>query len=397
VIPDGQIIEQSWNDQIFYPLDLEFEFQPDQLDIMQEDEADRATSLGALTNAGIPLILAMEILGYDLTDEQWAALNAAEEEKKRRAEELAQQFQGTGADVNASDAASAAGKPKPTADGVTDERGKASKALLDDLRRWAVKTKKRGKPCEFDSEHISPTVRALIADRFANDWESTFDFLKTRPDNAEEKERRLQKAIAVVLAAALLVIVAHIEAGEDPELETLHANLRAAIEPILVAICIEAALRAVIETGVGLDVALLNAAALEWAHTYSYELIQGLTETTRQVVSNAITSFIGTPGMTHQALVDMLAPTFGAVRAESISITEVTRAFSAAINIQQQELAKQGILMDRFWLTANDERVCPTCGKLHGMHERVWKHEFPAGPPAHPWCRCDEELRLRKP
>jgi hypothetical protein len=49
------------------------------MDVFQAEESDRAGSLNQLVSAGVPLKLAMEILGYDLTEEQWDELESEPE------------------------------------------------------------------------------------------------------------------------------------------------------------------------------------------------------------------------------------------------------------------------------------------------------------------------------
>lgn len=80
VAPAGDIIMEYVNEQLFKPRGLTAHFDFESLDIYQEDEANRASSLQALINAGIPLRLAMEILGYELTEEQEAELEESEAE-----------------------------------------------------------------------------------------------------------------------------------------------------------------------------------------------------------------------------------------------------------------------------------------------------------------------------
>jgi HK97 family phage portal protein len=81
VEPAGGSIQEVVNDELLNPIGLEMAFQFEELDIYQEDEADRAGSLSQLNNAGVPLDVAMEILGYDLTEEQWAAIREAAKPK----------------------------------------------------------------------------------------------------------------------------------------------------------------------------------------------------------------------------------------------------------------------------------------------------------------------------
>lgn len=80
VIPECNMIAGYLNEQLFQPMGYRLEFQPETLDIMQEDEAQRAGSLKSLVDSGVPLLLAMDILGYELDDDQRAQLEAEEDE-----------------------------------------------------------------------------------------------------------------------------------------------------------------------------------------------------------------------------------------------------------------------------------------------------------------------------
>ena len=142
------------------------------------------------------------------------------------------------------------------------------------------------------------------------------------------------------------------------------------------------------------DPAVINVDAARWARQYSYDLVSKLTDTTRRVVGNAVSSFIETPEMTIGDLRRQLEPAFGPVRSEMIAITEVTRAYSAATNQTQQRLNQTGLPMQRVWLTRNDEKTCILCGPLDGKPESVWAAEFPDGPPRHPNCRCSLGLEV---
>ncbi len=59
------------NNQLLGPIGYEIRFDPEKLDVMQADEADRADSLLKLTQAGVALPDAMRILGYDNVDEMF--------------------------------------------------------------------------------------------------------------------------------------------------------------------------------------------------------------------------------------------------------------------------------------------------------------------------------------
>ena len=146
IIPLCQFIESVLNEQLFEPLGLEWHFLPETLDAMQEDETSRAVALGQLTGAGIPLLMAMDILGYEITDEQRTELEQAVIEKEKKAEELAKQM---------------AAKPPETTpaqeeEGQTEQTSQSSqedntfKSELDKWRRKAVNAIKKGKPANVD-------------------------------------------------------------------------------------------------------------------------------------------------------------------------------------------------------------------------------------------------------
>lgn len=92
VKPECNFIAGVLNEQLFADLGLRLEFQPESLSVMQEDESQRASALKALTDSNVPLLMAMDILGYELTDEQRAELEQAEADAEAQAEELRQRL-----------------------------------------------------------------------------------------------------------------------------------------------------------------------------------------------------------------------------------------------------------------------------------------------------------------
>ena len=67
------------NRQLFEPMGLNWKFLPQELSVFQEDEEQRAQSLQALVAAGVPLDLALEMLGFTLP-EGWEYSDLAEPE-----------------------------------------------------------------------------------------------------------------------------------------------------------------------------------------------------------------------------------------------------------------------------------------------------------------------------
>lgn len=270
----------------------------------------------------------------------------------------------------------------------------APKALLDNLQFWRRKCKEKGRFVDYERRFIPPGIKALVAQRLTDDLDTAFAFLKSADMDAADAA--LQKRILKVLQAAEAQALEAIAAGQPFDYDALSAELRAAIQPQLVSVVTEQTLRNAIVLGIDFDIAAINDAALEWAQGYAYSIVEGITATTRKVISKAVAAFVQTPGMTQADLRSMLTQTFGPVRAQMIGTTEVTRAYSEATNVYQSLLAELGVDMVRVWSTSADDKVCSVCGPLNRKPEKVWAEMFPAGPPGHINCRCTTGLELAK-
>ena len=140
---------------------------------------------------------------------------------------------------------------------------------------------------------------------------------------------------------------------------------------------------------------------MQWAQSYSHELVKGITDTTQKIINDALTNFFE-QSMTRADLEKMISDAFGPVRTEMIAVTEVTRAATEAEIEVGEELADEGILMIAIWKTRNDELVCPICGPLNekpadgytGKRRPYWGNV--GAPPAHPRCRCSIGWELPK-
>lgn len=164
----------------------------------------------------------------------------------------------------------------------------------------------------------------------------------------------------------------------DEEAKELVKNL----SPFGERVFLEAAQRLMETTPLGVDWALVNERAVEWASRYTYDLVQGITRTTRGTLQRTMTDYFNL-GLTREDLESRIRPLFGPVRAEMIAVTEVTRAASEGEQELARELKEQGIEMVPIWQTNDDELVCPACGPKHD--QRITDGMFP---PAHPRCRC---------
>ncbi len=276
----------------------------------------------------------------------------------------------------------------------------ADSELWSDLARWKAKAQKRGKPCDFNNSSIpdwlAVTVKAAMEQIGV---ERAFDFLKAVPAARTAAERALRAKVAEALALYRKKIEQAIMNGEPIDWQAFMAELRKAIQPELTALMTQTALRTSGSVGVGFDPGIINLDAARWARQYTYELVTRLTDTTKQLVSEVIATYIETPGLTHGDIVQLLEPAFGPVRAEMIATTEATRAYSQATNETQKLVNESGLPMIRHWQTNNDEKVCGICGPLNDAPEDKWQEildkedikldiDIMNGPPAHVNCRC---------
>jgi len=162
IIPDCNFIASVFNEQVFEPLGLHMDFMPETLDAMQEDEAARAAALQQLTGAGIPLIMAMDLLGFELTDEQRAELEQADAERKARAEEMAARLAQKPEEEEEEEETEEETQPEPP---QPEEEKRA--ALKLDLAKWRHRSiqrmKEGGDPSEpFESDSIDEPVKMRI-------------------------------------------------------------------------------------------------------------------------------------------------------------------------------------------------------------------------------------------
>jgi hypothetical protein len=396
VIPEcehiGTELTEQWLDPTF---GLRYIPDPDKLEAMQQGELAKAQGLVQVVGAGILLEdEARQMLGRDPKRIAEQKLQIAEAEQ-RKAEGLPEP------PPEAPDEGMA-----PEVDPATlpPAEVKATDLRALDLDRWqtkALKALRAGKRAAvaFTPDALSledaETVRAALASaQDARSVKAAFDAIKAEPGaDLTDAERRLYDKIRKVLARYEPEVVQSIVSGGVVDLSGLEAGLRA----VLIAELTTAALSALGDVadavGPSFDPAQMATAAGEWARGYSYELVRGLTDTTRASVAQAVAAF-SEGGLSSAQVAQMLSPVFGARRSETIAQTEITRANSAAFQTYQQELAKYGLNYDLVWQTTNDgERVCPVCGPRNGMRQGDGWDEVP---PAHPRCKCSVSLAPRR-
>jgi len=175
--------------------------------------------------------------------------------------------------------------------------------------------------------------------------------------------------------------VANVSADVWAEVEAL---LRGAVVPELESVYMAAAEAASAELGIGFAFDVVNTQAATWARQYGYDLVRGINDNSRRMLQESIGAFFDTP-MTNAQLQEKLGRIFGASRAESISITEVTRAASEGERSAVADLANQGVRTVQVFQTSADDRVCAICGPMDGKRSDETGFQWP---PLHVRCRC---------
>lgn len=145
----------------------------------------------------------------------------------------------------------------------------------------------------------------------------------------------------------------------------------------------ENAMTDLVETiGVGIDWALVNEVARDWARKYTYDLVGDITDTSREFLQKELDEWIQS-GQPLDELIKQIEPMFGKNRAEMIASTEITRAFQSG-NVASW---KSSGVVDKFiYNTVFDERVCPICEPLNNQEFDLDDNEH--SPPLHVRCRC---------
>ncbi len=87
-------------------------------------------------------------------------------------------------------------------------------------------------------------------------------------------------------------------------------------------------------------------------------------------------------------------------RAHGIAVTEMGNAYVEANAIIARDLEDMGIAMEKRWSTMGDTHVEPECWDNEAAGWIPFDQPFPSGhmqPLAHPYCRCDLEVRRAQP
>jgi HK97 family phage portal protein len=414
VVPEANSIARQVNAQLFIPAGLRFEWHPQEMQLYQADENERAAAFAAYVNAGLKPSVVAQMLGLNLPE----GVEPEDLDPEPQPVQL-QQAPPQPQDRQQGNA------PVPPANGQNAQQARQDEARK--FLRWA-KGKRAPDVARFASDVLSDDdKRALLADIEQPDapaldtpqaWQAYKALLLTHDpgdDNTVEERALLeaeatsQREIAKALRKQFRDILP--ADAEDMDIVALQNYLEQRIGNQAVHDAISAAVRRAVDVGVniaadqltalsvGFDYTMIHTAAREWGQQYSAELITNIDNTTRQAVRESVARWY-TNGEPLSALTRDLAGTFDERRAKMIAMTETT---TAAARGTQTSYVASGVVSAMVWLTANDEKVCPYCGSLDGqvvaldgkfsdklpqeLQDKLKGRTFQT-PPAHVSCRC---------
>jgi hypothetical protein len=150
IMPDARLIADALNTQVLNAYGQYLEFEPERLEVFQEDEAQKADSLASLVDVFVQAIspdkaleLSLDLLGYELSEEQQQMITDGLATKEKARKEAAE-----------------AVKPKeePNSTPAPDDA-----PMREDMAKWMRKAlKKIGHDVTFASENIPAEVATSI-------------------------------------------------------------------------------------------------------------------------------------------------------------------------------------------------------------------------------------------
>jgi len=187
IIPECKALARVLNDQLFKPMGLRFEFHYDQIEAIQQQEAQKAASYGKVMDQ-----VNKSVGAYILTTEEARSV-FNDLLVKMRLPELGDTIPE---------------KPKPMVKpteppGETDKPDREppidNKAFWSELKRWKVKSIRVGAVADFESEIIPEILKAMIV--YAQEpvgVEGAFQFLRKDDSGCSDEVKTVAQAIRTV-------------------------------------------------------------------------------------------------------------------------------------------------------------------------------------------------------
>jgi HK97 family phage portal protein len=355
IVPQCRLICDAINEQLLEKAGLHIEPRPDKLETYQRDELEKAQ--GIMTLVGSPVLTvdeARDMMGY--APMQYAPNDVAD---KFTQEEMV--VDDTAIDM-----------PK--------------RFNYDDLQRWkqkSIKSIKRGKNADvsFVSDQIEIADQLVLRDalKSIHDVEvvhHVFEaFKKVAGENVTEEERPLYERIRKVGK--------QLKPNSDiQESARLFANgVVSVLKSTMLSQLIAQNNDFFIVDPVDVERVLQTP-----YNNYLEERRKQLYDSTYKMYQGYVNDDLIPPES-----MDLINEViFGDRRSEVIAVTEFTNIKAYISKALQDVLEENGMLTELIWNTAKDELVCLKCRPLNKKRRGEGWDKLP---PAHPFCRCEIEIR----
>ena len=187
--------------------------------------------------------------------------------------------------------------------------------------------------------------------------------------NRDKLERKLARQLGKLNRVQLGRLLEHL--GDPPKIENVPltfwdeagGELAQVLAPFLEDVYVTQSLNLMNSQPIGIDWALVNEGAVNWAQDYTFNLVSRINDTKRRALQRTVSAYFER-GQTVGELTNRLTGIWSPVDAERIAVTEITRAASEGEQAMARELVKEGIQMVPVWQTNNDSLVCPLCGPI---------------------------------
>jgi hypothetical protein len=356
--------EEVLNKQLFKPLGYRIQFMTERMPAMQEDEENRSDSLQKLVSSGVPLDIAMRILGFHLEQEDMKRITATA---------LAPAVEQV-----------AAVAPMPAVADVEDDSEYDQQAANETraLHTWAKRRVKAGKSLDgFTPEHLTAEQVGDILSTYKG-GDATLDaafFTKATGAVAAimSMEKTMTRAMLPTLTAIPRLVVDALE--NNRSWEPIVNEQMQRFGELWTEQATKAARRGIadgkrftdglnkkaVKEYEDIDWTLPNENAALWAEQNTARYIVGMSEAMAGIIADDIAEWIRT-GQAFYTLLEHWEQTYNwsRDRMDAIATTEITRAYAYG---NQAAWQHSGVVWGKQWVTANDELVCPICAPLGGL------------------------------
>ena len=408
------LYEQALNTDLLNDMGLHITFIPEALPVYQEDEAERSGALVNLVQAGMQLKDAMFILGYSVEEVTGLQTDVTSEISTSPVSTQVNTVPTPAASKVLSSVITQKKKQFLNTKTQTEKSLQiyADTANLErsasELKAWVkVAQKNKERALSFDCNHLPIELELWIKSQISLTNCNIAHIIEHSFQKSLNLETAAEKAVGRILSRIFskygkpLKKYAKFGELDNLGLSELHRSLTEDLEPVLQKIYETQIKLTISETketipDASVDTERWTTAAQDWANSYTFNLVKGITDNTRKDIQVMINKLVVNPLMTSKDIDSGLYKTFSAYRVAMIATTEVGRAKAAAINGYAELLTEDDIPVVKRWNTSFDEKVCPICSPMDDKLDDEYKKQFEFGPPAHPNCRCKIGVELKE-